>query len=339
MAKTVKLADLAERLNVSTVTVSKALSNQKGVSEELREKIKELADEMGYVQPSTMRKLKQRENFYIGVVISERYIDKYGSFYWQIYQAITMHAGKKSSFTIMEVMSQEDEQNLVLPKMVLEKKIDGIIVVGRMEDAYLKALKADEAIPVMYLDFYDRGYEFDAVISNSYYGSYLLTNYLFSMGHEKIAYVGTLLATESITDRYFGYAKSMMEHGVKIEPEWIIEDRRMDSGKLHGFVDWELPKNCPTAFVCNCDLTASEMIKKLRGMGYSVPEDFSVVGFDNYLYPGLCDIGITTYEVDTSLMAKRAVNNLIKKMSDANYKTGVTIIEGRLVYKDSVKAR
>lgn len=339
MAKTVKLADLAERLNVSTVTVSKALSNQKGVSEELREKIKELADEMGYVQPSTMRKMKQRENFYIGVVISERYVDKYGSFYWQIYQAITMHAGKKSSFTIMEVVSQEDEQNRTLPKMVLEKKIDGIIVVGRMEDAYLKELKGEDVLPVMYLDFYDRGYEFDAVISNSYYGAYLLTNYLFSMGHEKIAYVGTLLATESITDRYFGYAKSMMEHGVKIEPEWIIEDRNMDSGKLHGFVDWELPKNCPTAFVCNCDLTASEMIKKLREMGYSVPDDFSVVGFDNYLYPGLCDIGITTYEVDTSLMAKRAVNNLIKKMSDVNYKTGVTIIEGRLVYKDSVKER
>lgn len=336
MAKTVKLADLAERLNVSTVTVSKALSNQKGVSEELREKIKELADEMGYVQPSAMRKMKQRENFYIGVVISERYVDKYGSFYWQIYQAITTHAGKKSSFTIMEVVSQEDEQNGVLPKMAVERKVDGIIVVGRMEDSYLKDLKDESMLPVMYLDFYDRGYEFDAVISNSYYGSYLLTNYLFSKGHRKIAYVGTLMVTESITDRYFGYAKSMMEHGMAIDPEWIIDDRSKD-GKLHGFKDWKLPENCPTAFVCNCDLTASELIKKLREMGYSVPDDFSVVGFDNYLYPGLCDIGITTYEVDTSLMAKRAVNNLIKKMSDENYKTGVTIIEGRLVYKDSVK--
>ena len=60
----------------------------------------------------------------------------------------------------------------------------------------------------------------------------------------------------------------------------------------------------PTAFVCNCDLAASYLIRKLENEGYRVPEDVSVVGFDNFLYPGLCDIGITTYEVDISEMAR-----------------------------------
>ena len=92
----------------------------------------------------------------------------------------------------------------------------------------------------------------------------------------------------------------------------------------------------PTAFVCNCDLTASLLIKKLRENGYRVPEDISVVGFDNYLYPGLSDIRITTYEVDMGEMARRALHNMIKKITSDNYKSGVTVVEGRLVLKDSV---
>lgn len=67
-----------------------------------------------------------------------------------------------------------------------------------------------------------------------------------------------------------------------------------------------------------------------------MPEDISVVGFDNYLYPGLSDIRITTYEVDMGEMARRALHNMIKKITSDNYKSGVTVVEGRLVLKDSV---
>ena len=70
MAKSVKLADIAARLNVSTVTVSKALSDQKGVSEEMREKIKQLAREMGYQSPSAVKQMKSRRSFNVGIVIS-----------------------------------------------------------------------------------------------------------------------------------------------------------------------------------------------------------------------------------------------------------------------------
>lgn len=71
--------------------------------------------------------------------------------------------------------------------------------------------------------------------------------------------------------------------------------------------------------------------------GYRVPEDISVVGFDNYLYPGLCEVEITTYEVDMKEMASKTINTLIKKMSNENYKKGVSVIEGHMVYKNSVQ--
>ncbi len=74
MAKAVKLADIAEQLGVSTVTVSKALSGQKGVSEAMREKIKQLADELGYKQPSAVKKEKSVKSYNIGVLVSEKYL-------------------------------------------------------------------------------------------------------------------------------------------------------------------------------------------------------------------------------------------------------------------------
>jgi DNA-binding LacI/PurR family transcriptional regulator len=93
----------------------------------------------------------------------------------------------------------------------------------------------------------------------------------------------------------------------------------------------------PTAFVCNCDLTAGVFINFLRERGYRVPEDISVVGFDNYIHPGFCDVGITTYEVDITEMASKTINNLIKKMNHEYYKHGISIVEGHMVVKDSVR--
>lgn len=337
MAKAVKLADIAERLSVSTVTVSKALSGQKGVSEEMREKIKQLADEMGYKQPSAHRAQKVNKSYNIGVLIAERYLDKYDSFYLQMYQHVATKAVSKGCFTLMEVVSTQMEVERELPKLVQEQKADGVIVIGRPFDSYLEFLNQNVGIPLMYLDFCNEKQKTDAVISDSYYGAYHLTNYLLEMGHRKIGYVGTLLATGSITDRYFGYSKALLERGIEVKPEWVIDDRDRETGKIDTENMLRLPKDMPTAFVCNCDLTASYLIKKLEENGYRVPEDISVAGYDNYLFPGLCDVAITTYEVDMKEMARRAVRNLIKKMGGDSYRQGISIVEGHMVVKDSVK--
>jgi len=88
MAKTVKMSDIAERLNVSTVTVSKALSDQKGVSEDMRNKIKKLAMELGYQKPIAKQEDKSR-SFNVGVIVPEDYIEKYQTFYWEMDQQST----------------------------------------------------------------------------------------------------------------------------------------------------------------------------------------------------------------------------------------------------------
>lgn len=337
MKKSVRLSDIGAKLGVSTVTVSKAISGQKGVSDSLRQKILELAEQMGYEPPSKDVRVSRERGYTLGVLIGQRYLDKYDSFYLQMYQQIAERAISNSCFAIMEQVTPEAELEHILPSMLKEDRVDGIIVVGKLKWHYLDFLNEESEVPLIYLDFCDKKKEADAVISDSYYGAYRLTNYLFDMGHTKIGYVGTVLATESITDRYMGYVRSLMEHGEEIKKEWVIDDREREQGTINPEEYIRLPKNLPTAFVCNCDLTASQLIKKLQGLGLKVPEDISVVGYDNYLHPGLCDVGVTTYEVDVKEMARRAVHILIKKIAGEDYRERINIVEGRMVIKDSVK--
>ena len=338
MKKSVRLADIGARLGVSTVTVSKALSGQKGVSDTLRKQIEELADSMGYVPPSKEPREAKNRSYTLGVLVGERYIDKYDSFYLQMYKQITGRAIARECIAVMEPVSMETEKNNILPKLVADNRADGIIVMGRLSWEYLDFLNENCSLPMIYLDFCDNKKEADAVISDSYYGAYRLTNYLFEMGHTRIGYVGTVLATGSITDRYMGYLRAMMEHGSEVRQEWIIEDREREHGSIDPENYIRLPGELPTAFVCNCDIAANFLIKALEVRGLKVPQDVSVVGYDNFIYPGICDVEITTYEVDIKEMARRAVHTLIKKIAGEEYRHRVYIVEGQLVIKDSVAA-
>ena len=233
----------------------------------MREKIKKLAEEMGYKQPSAMKLTKSHKSYNIGVLVSDRYLDKYESFYWQMYQEVAQKALQKECFTMLEVLGIEEEQNLVLPKLLQENKVDGMIVIGLLKDDYLDLLHASDYTTYL-SDFYDKRHECDAIITDNYYGMYKLTSHLFDMGHTQIAYVGNLLYTGSITDRYFGYAKALLEHGQTPREDWIIEDRDQLTGRSDGEFGLKLPAEMPTAFACNCDLSASQLIKKLQEEGY-----------------------------------------------------------------------
>lgn len=337
--KSVKMADIAARLSVSTVTVSKALSGQKGVSEEMREKIIELADQMGYRAPVASREKRMTKSSNIGILISGRYLENHDSFYWRLYQEVAERAIQKECFTLFESISVEMEENNQKPRLLEEKKVDGLIVIGKPGYDYARYLKKNAGMPMVFVDFYETDESVDCFVSDGFYGTYVLTDYLLKKGHTEIAYVGTLFATESITDRYLGYVKALIERGITPKNEYLIADRDVNSGLRDNYEQFKFPQKMPSAFVCNCDFIASLVIKALQEKGLRVPQDVSVVGYDNYLYPGLCDVDITTYEVDVKEMAKCAVNTLVKKINDEPYKKGIHIVEGHLVEKKSVSER
>lgn len=337
MVKAVKLADIAEKVGVSVVTVSKALSGQKGVSEEMRTKIKELADEMGYTPIHAVQTGRTR-SYTIGVITFETYFARFASFYWKMYQELATRAVKKSCFSMLEVISAYDEQTLVLPKLITEnQKVDGIIVIGRPKTDYLKMLYQYKKIPMVFMDFYDDEEVFDCVVSAGFNGMYRMTDYLIKNGHTRIAFVGSLMFTESITDRYFGYCKALMENGIEQRQDWIIKDRDYNDGIIGLEYKLQLPKDMPTAFVCNNDVTAYALIKQLEEKNYRVPEDISVVGYDDYLYAEYGDSKITTYMVDMGEMSKIALSCIIKRIENISVNVRVHIVNGRIVERSTVK--
>lgn len=335
MGKKVKLQDIADHFHISCVTVSKALSGQKGVSEEMRARIKEYASELGYKSPTEIKLSNAQKTYNIGVVVAERYFARTQSFYWMLYQELATRAVSKECFTLLEILPGANEKNLIMPKLLDENKVDGLIIMGSLSPKYISLIEQNVKIPYVFLDFYSKLGTSDSVISDSFYGMYKLVSYLIENGHRHIAYVGTLMSTKSINDRYFGYCKACLENGIGAEETIIINDRQRDDGSVFAPEKFNLPAKLPTAFACNCDATAAVLLEALRLRGLRVPEDVSVVGFDNYSW-GSEHTQVTTYEVDVREMARQAIHMLTKKMSGEKYRKGTIIVEGRMVIKDSV---
>lgn len=326
----VKLKDIAEALNVSTVTVSNALSGKKGVSEDVREKIIKTAEEMGY---NLTRYDKTERGSRIGVIIPKQYLEIGASFYWAMYQRVIYAVSKKQGVTMFEVLGADEEKQGILPQMVQEKTVDGLIVIGWISKAYIEKLVKKSGVPVVLLDFSMRDVPCDAVMSGNYIGMYKVTRYLIERGHREIAFVGSIKANENIMDRFYGYKKGMLEAGLHVKKEWCMEDRDLDSGEV--YID--LPESIPTAFACNSDLTASRLYDALVERGYRIPEDVSIVAYDNYLYGHSFAEKLTTYNVDMKEMAKIAVKLLVKKIQGSEKRFGIRLVDGDVIERCSVQ--
>ena len=329
--KQVTLSDIAQKCGTSNVTVSKALSGKDGVSDELHEKIKNTAREMGYI---TAAKYVQAENIgNIGVIIPEKFLTPVGTFYSALSNRIMKRLKQDNISCIQENIGDDEEAALIPPNILANGKISGLISLGQVSTEYLKMLMGITTNIVL-LDYYIPEVDADCVISNGISGAYRITKHLIENGHKEIGFIGTRLATSSIYDRFNGYARAMLENNLSIREEWIINDRKDDN---MDFGEMDFPTKMPTAFVCNCDEIAFAAIRKLKNMGYSIPDDISVVGYDNFLISEIAEPQITTISIDADELADIAVATLIDRINNPLKKSEIRSINGNLEIKNSVK--
>lgn len=333
--KKVKLEDIAEKLDVSIVTVSNALKGKKGVSSEMREKILAAAEKMGY--QSTLREKKDHNSYIIGVAVAEKYVKEFPSFYMDIYQRIAGEAVKKGHLTVLEVVTAEKESMERPFEPFLEKKTAGLILIGELKKEYIRALRRNYDIPIICVDYYDVYEDIDYIVTDGFGGMARMTEFLLEQGYRDLMFVGTPTATKNITDRYLGYCKALEKAGIEDAQERVLPDRDFVNGDYR--IDFELPERLPEAFVCNCDKTAGILIEKLSGFGICVPEDVSVVGFDDYnaQLPG--DLKLTTYENDEKAIAQISMNMMLRRIEGGRHAAGVRIVEGSVVPGNTVKMR
>lgn len=324
----VTMRDIGKKAGVSAVTVSKALAGKTGVSEEMRQKIIRIADEMGYVNPLTVQAAERRA-LDVGILVPEHFFGKdsyYAMFYKQLVRALT----EAGHFVLMEMVSREAEETLSLPNLLRSDHADAIILLGEPKKQYLRMVTAS-TVPIIYLDFYDEKASADAVVGDNSYGCYRLTSHLIKNGHTDIGFLGNIHATSSIMDRYLGYYKAMLSHRLDIRPECIVSDRD-DENELARF---DLPEKLPSAFVCNCDVMARRLIRQLKEMGIRVPEDVSVVGFDDYSNEGDESPALSTFRMDSEAMVRTAVRLVDERCSGVQKPFGRVVVGGTPIYRES----
>ncbi|MBR3630846.1 MAG: LacI family DNA-binding transcriptional regulator [Oscillospiraceae bacterium] len=329
MAKSVRMADIAEKLGVSVVTVSKALRGKDGVGDELRAQIIKIAEELGYTAKST-----SSESYVIGILTAGRYLERGSSFYWSLYERLLSHLSASGDFGFLEVISAEDEETCAIPRIVQEHRADGLIAMGTLGLPYMKML-GKLRIPLTMLDTYETRLPYDTVISDGYYGMCTMTDYLIRQGHRKLAFVGTLGATSSITDRYYGFCRALTEAGLSPSPDLLFPDRYAD-----GSFRFSIPENITdlaTALVCNCDLTAFTVCRHLEEKGIRVPEDITVVGFDDFGTPALHGPSLTTYSVDLDGMAHASAAQIRSRITHPQANRSTVTVCGKMVLRNSVR--
>jgi LacI family transcriptional regulator len=332
MTKKVTMQDVANRVGVSKVTVSKALRGNKDISESMKERIKQAAAETGYVFNGDEKPKVSEETKCIGIISAERYYGQEDYFYIDLYRLLSNYLERVHYTCMFHILDFDNEKNQVIPTMLEDKKVDGLIILGQISKEFVKKI-VKLNVPLVFLDFYYDKVNVDSINTDNFFGTYEITNNLIEKGHKKIAFVGNLNLTSSIQDRFLGYYKSILEYKLSFKNSWIINDRTDDNIWL----DISLPDDMPTAFVCNCDKTALLLIEKLKSSGHSVPEDCSVVGFDDSIHAIQSDPKISTVKVDLDEMARVAVKMIAKKINNVETQYGRVMIKGKLVMRDSVK--
>lgn len=360
----VTLQDIAKVLKTSTVTVSNALSGKAGVSDEMRTKIVVTAQKLGYV-PRGMKKRAQLQqkgqlgllgNQYVDclapviqanayalnkplqhlicIVVAKRYLTVGGSFYWELYQHMISSTLQYGFTTTIAIMDDQQIENNIIPDAITLNRPDGIVAMGPFPKLYLQHL-SQQGLPCMQLDASEHELQLPAVMTNNYINSYKITHHLILQGHSKIGFVGTRSGFDNITDRFYGFKRAMLESKLPIHEEWILDDRDQLSGRMFDEID--LPENLPTAFVCNCDAAAYLIYSTLRTQGIKVPQDVSLVGYDNYLYGVDFANDLTTINVDLKKMAEHTVRNMLCLIQHQPLSCRVERLECRIMQRNSVQ--
>ena len=341
----VTMKDIAKAHGISVNAVSLALNNRPGVSDDTRMKILRTADEMGYLETKE-KFVKTFARTNICVMMQKRY-SKDMDFYGRVLYAVVEEAKKSGYDTLIEFF---DDKAFQVPKIIKERRVAGVIVIGKIHDDNVGQIRNYHA-PIVLVDHASLTQNIDSIITDNKLGGYVITRYLIEKGFREIGFYGELKYSLSIKERYWGYREAI-DDLFGDELAYSFEDYIQrysilsgmeeavltnDNKKIEMLVQENLP--LPEVFVCSNDKAAISLIMALQVLGYKVPEDISIVGFDNIdmcesIYPKL-----TTVNVNKERMGKRAVQRLIYKMSHRNSLTENSVISVELVERDSVRVK
>lgn len=331
----VKLIDVAKKANVSEATASLVMNNRPGVNTETRKKVLEVAMQLGYLPNFIARGLAMQKTHTIGLVVTDVENPFFGSLTNYIDESVLANGYN----LILSVSNDDLELEDKIIYSFIGKRVDGVIVVPTVMyrdkfDSFDQLEKHN--IPFVFsTSFYpevDCGY----VMSDLEQGTYMLTNYLVDLGHHDILFLVTsdrnVVPAEH---RINGYKRALQEHDIDFDEKKIVPCSKPDFYCGYQTVEAIVRNHVPDAIITINDIMALGAKRAVKSLGFRVPEDISVAGYDNVIFSSISETPLTSVHQDTGEISKKTVELLLRKIEGREIEEKYQKIKTELVIRKS----
>jgi LacI family transcriptional regulator len=307
------MKQVAERAGVSTSTVSHVINNTRVVSEDVRERVLALIAEMRYIPSAVARSLKNDKTQTIGMMIP----NNSNPYFAELIQGIE-DASFKLGYNIILCNAYDDaEKQAAYLRVLMEKRIDGLILVASGADESLGHLLATQNTPMVLVDREVEGVEADFIESDHEQGGYIATKYLLDLGHREIACVSGPIDLLPSRDRVVGYMRALKEAGLKFRLDYLVRSDFTSEGGFNAFRQLLALKNRPTAIFASNDLMAIGGICAASEAKVRVPEELSVMGYDDIALASFSTPRLTTVAQPKYEIGEQTARMLVERIQGA----------------------
>jgi LacI family repressor for deo operon, udp, cdd, tsx, nupC, and nupG len=297
----VSIKDVARAAGVSPSTVSRAMNDHPRISQETKSRIRHLARELGYTPSLAAQSLVTRHTATIGMVVTTAA----DPFLARLVQGVEVTAEKQGYSVFLGSSYADADRELEIVRSFHARRASGVIITGsRVEEKYLQ-LATQFPLPIVLINCARYPY---SVNTDNVSGARQAVAHLVELGHQHIAFVSGLPGHQSNLDRLAGYRQALREHGIALDHQLIFKGEETIESGVQAARQMLALRQRVTAFFCFNDQTAIGVIWGLRQAGASVPEDYSVVGFDDLDMAAFYCPSLTTVRQQSYRLGQRAIN-------------------------------
>lgn len=328
----VSIRDISRITGYSPATVSNALNNKKGVHKETAEEIFRVARETGYINESTITKIKLvmfRKN---GLIIEDT------PFFPALITGFEQECRKCGYEMVVCNVDQRDEDYESQVQALINEAGSAIVVLATEMTAGDLDIYQTATCPLLIMDSWIGRMKFNAILINNEDSAKMATEYLIQKGHRRIGYIRSSFRIKNFWLRFYGYQSALRKHKIEFDEKYVVTVTPNINGAYHDVLKYLEAKNSiPTAYFADNDLMALGAMKAFQERGYRIPDDISIIGFDDLPFSQISTPGLTTVRVPNAEMGQLAVRrivDMIEKDDDIAVKTQVGT---RFIIRDTVK--
>ncbi len=327
------IKDVAKIAGVSISTVSRVLNDSQNVSSELKQRVLDAVQNLGYRSNTIARALKGMPTKTLGLLIPT--IEN--PFFPSMVRGVQdeAHRNGYSVFLCNTDGSRIIEETQF--KLLFDKKVDGIILVASKYTT--RYLKNDTGFPIVMIDRYINSPNFSYVTVDHTLGVKLAIEHLYSLGHRKIAFLGSKLFSSGARERFQSYKRHIEELNMKFDDSLIILGEYTYESGIKMVEELLKRKVRFDSILCGNDLIAFGVIEGLKKYGIKVPKDVSVVGYDDIAFSSYHNPKLTTIHQPTYEIGQMATRIVIDMISGVDRRIKHIKIEPSLVIRETTRKR